>query len=284
MTLRRVPRTRRRAPERRDAGAPPVWGTPFAPVSGRFQDCTVRHRWDLPRGPVHGVSRTWGVPDCAGISIRLADLSRSRARSGSLERLVQELSPKEVTPNPTVFVTVPSDGADHEGQLPEPGRGPCRGGDHPAQCATGARDACDEFTESHGDCKGCDLRVHRGVPTLASDATGAIEEAARLHELVGREHVLIRIPDTGAGLGTIGCTIAADISVNVTTVFPVRRHVQVMEACARRPERDPDRGRDLSVIHSAGSVLTVQVDRGTGGRPGPLGRPDLRGRGEGPTH
>jgi len=50
-------------------------------------------------------------------------------------------------------------------------------------------------------------------PTLAHDQDGTIAEAKRLHRLVDRQNLYIKIPATKPGLGAIEATIAAGIPV-----------------------------------------------------------------------
>lgn len=219
-----------------------------------------------------------GALSAAGVSIWLDDLSRSRLRSGNLAHLIQEFSVTGVTTNPTIFAAALSEGSDYETQLADLGGVPAEVA-ITELCAADVRDACDEFAGTYRDSAGYDGRVSIEVsPTLANDARGTIEEAAKLHELVDRENVLIKIPATDAGLEAIEETIASGISVNVTLIFSVRRYVQVMEAYVRGLERARERGLDLSGIHSVASFFISRVDGEIDARLRALGRSDLVGR------
>src|SRR5699024_3564769 len=97
-------------------------------------------------------------------------------------------------------------------------------------------------------------------PLLANDHEGTVAEAKRLHERVGRENVLIKIPATDEGLLAIADTIAAGISVNVTLIFSLTRYREVINAYLTGLERAREAGIDLSKIHSVASFFVSRVD------------------------
>ena len=66
----------------------------------------------------------------------------------------------------------------------------------------------------------------------------------RLHELVDRPNLFIKIPATVEGLQAIEDTIAAGIPVNVTLIFSLERHRKVTEAYVRGVQRFVDGGGD----------------------------------------
>ena len=74
-------------------------------------------------------------------------------------------------------------------------------------------------------------------PNLAHDTQGTIAEAKRLHALVDRPNLFIKIPATPEGLPAIEETIAAGIPVNVTLIFSLDRHREVAEAYVRGVQR-----------------------------------------------
>jgi transaldolase len=97
-------------------------------------------------------------------------------------------------------------------------------------------------------------------PHLAHDTDGTIAEAKRLHALVDRPNLFIKIPATRAGLPAIEETIAAGIPVNVTLIFSLQRHREVAEAYIRGVQRYADAGGDLSTIASVASFFVSRVD------------------------
>ena len=97
-------------------------------------------------------------------------------------------------------------------------------------------------------------------PNLAHDTEGTIEEAKRLHALVDRPNLLVKIPATREGLTAIEETIAAGIPVNVTLIFSLDRHREVAEAYIRGLRRLVDGGGDASTIASVASFFVSRVD------------------------
>ena len=75
-----------------------------------------------------------------------------------------------------------------------------------------------------------------------------------LHWLVDRPNVLIKIPATKEGLGSIAAATAAGISVNVTLIFALERYDEVMDAYLERPRRGQG-GRHRSVDDPLGRVV-----------------------------
>jgi transaldolase len=113
------------------------------------------------------------------------------------------------------------------------------------------------------------------APTLAHDTQGTIEAAQSLHGRVDRPNVMIKIPATLEGIPAIEETIAAGITVNVTLIFSLDRHAQVIEAYLAGLERLAASGGDLSTIASVASFFVSRVDTETDRRL-PEGSP-LRG-------
>ena len=75
-----------------------------------------------------------------------------------------------------------------------------------------------------------------------------------------RANVFIKIPATTAGMPAITATVAEGISVNVTLIFSVKRHRQVMDAYLAGLEAAQNAGRDLTKIHSVASLFVSRVD------------------------
>ena len=80
-------------------------------------------------------------------------------------------------------------------------------------------------------------------------------------KIVDRPNLLIKIPATKAGLPAITAVLAEGISVNVTLIFSVERHREVMDAYLEPGWRRPrEAGHDLSKIHSVASFFVSRVD------------------------
>ncbi len=198
----------------------------------------------------------------AGVSIWLDDLSRGSLTRGELNSLIDTRNVVGVTTNPSIFQGAISGAADYDAdiaQLAAAGRDV--DGVIEALTTDDVRSACDVFQDIFAASNGFDGRVSIEVdPRLAHDADGTIEQAKRLHALVDRENVMIKIPATVEGLPAITAVIAEGISVNVTLIFSVARYEQVIDAYLTGLEQAAERGRDLSRIHSVASFFISRVD------------------------
>ncbi len=197
-----------------------------------------------------------------GVSIWLDDLTRDRLESGNLQQLIETRSIVGVTTNPSIFEHAISHGHAYDQQFAELAD---RGVD--AQSAIRAvitddvRAACDVLHPQWEASRGLDGRVSIEVdPRLAHDTDATIGQAVQLWKIVDRPNLFIKIPATAAGLPAITATIAEGISVNVTLIFSVARHRQVMDAYLAGLEAAHRAGRELAGIHSVASLFVSRVD------------------------
>jgi transaldolase len=115
-------------------------------------------------------------------------------------------------------------------------------------------------------------------PRLAHDAQRTVAEARRLHELVDRPNLMVKIPGTEEGLQAIEETIALGIPVNVTLLFSLERHRQAAEAYVRGLRRLAEAGAQLSSVASVASFFVSRVDTEADRRLEELGHDELKGR------
>jgi transaldolase len=210
----------------------------------------------MPDTPLHQLS-------AAGQSVWIDFLSRNFVRDGDLAALVQE-GVDGVTSNPTIFQSAIAEGEAYDEQLREV----LKTETDPkevflALAVEDIRGACDilrpEWDEAGENAR--DGWVSLEVdPNLAHDTEGTIEEAKRLHALVDRPNLFIKIPATREGLPAIEETIAGGIPVNVTLIFSLQRHREVAEAYIRGVQRYADAGGDLSRMASVASFFVSRVD------------------------
>jgi len=200
-----------------------------------------------------------------GVSIWLDDLSRERIASGGLQKLIDEKSVVGVTTNPTIFASALAKGNAYDAKVEELAKAGTSVTDAVFAITTGdVRDACDIFRPVYDATDGQDGRVSIEVePGLAHDTDGTIAEAKRLWSTVDRPNVMIKIPATVDGLGAITAAIAAGISVNVTLIFSLERHRQVIHAYLDGLEQAKAAGIDLSTIRSVASFFVSRVDTET---------------------
>ena len=100
----------------------------------------------------------------------------------------------------------------------------------------------------------------RSTRTSRTTREGTIEEAKRLHALVDRPNLFVKIPATKEGLPAIEESIAAGIPINVTLIFSLERHREVAEAYVRGVQRYADSGGDLARLASVASFFVSRVD------------------------
>lgn len=219
----------------------------------------------------------------AGVSVWLDDLSRDLIASGKLADLVATRSVVGVTTNPTIFQKALEKGQAYAAQLSELA---ARGADVDAVIRTvttdDVRHACDVLAPTWKATGGVDGRVSIEVdPRLAHQTQATIAQAVELWKIVDRPNLLIKIPATAAGLPAITAVLAEGISVNVTLIFSVERHYEVMDAYLAGLEAAKKAGHDLASIESVASFFVSRVDTEIDARLEKIGTPDalaLRGK------
>ena len=180
------------------------------------------------------------------------------------------------TSNPTIFQAAIADGSAYDDQIKEVSATESEPKEiFLALARDDIRAACDQFRQVWDGGDGKDGWVSLEVdPNLAHDTQATIDEAARLHALVERPNVLIKIPATKEGLPAIEETIAAGIPVNVTLIFSLERHREVAEAYVRGLQRLVDSGGDPSKLASVASFFVSRVDTEADRRLDEVGGPD----------
>src|SRR6478609_2327184 len=198
-----------------------------------------------------------------GQSVWIDYLSREMLKSGKLAKLMGEDAVVGVTSNPTIFQKAISEGDAYDGQLKEILES---GDDDPKEIflrlsSHDISDACDLLRPVWDEGEGLDGYVSWEVdPTLAYDRDGTIAEAHRLHDWIDKQNLYVKIPATEPGLGAIEEMIAAGKSINVTLIFSLERHKEVMEAYIRGLERLVESGGDPKQVHSVASFFVSRVD------------------------
>src|ERR687886_344794 len=215
-----------------------------------------------------------------GQSVWIDFLSRQLLHSGELARMMREDAVVGVTSNPTIFQKAISQGNAYDEQL--------------RACLDELTDlkeiflhltqrdvteACDLLRRVWDEGKGQDGYVSWEVdPNLAYDREATFEEAKRLHGLVEKPNLHVKIPATEPGLGAIEDMIALGRNINVTLIFSLGRHREVMEAYVRGLERLVESGGDPSRGASVGGFFVSRVDTGADKRLDAIRRADLKGK------
>jgi transaldolase len=217
-----------------------------------------------------------------GQSVWIDFLSRELLHTGELARMMDEDAVVGVTSNPTIFEKAISSGTAYDDQLKE-------------LLAEGESDlkeiflklterdvaeACDLLRTVWDEGNGKDGYVSWEVdPNFAYDREATYQEAQRLHGIIRRSNLFVKIPATKPGLGAIEDMIALGKNINVTLIFSLRRHEEVMEAYLRGLERLVAGGGDPSRVASVASFFVSRVDTETDKRLGEIGGHDhLKGK------
>lgn len=215
----------------------------------------------------------------AGQSVWIDSLSRDDIESGDLQGLVDE-GVTGVTSNPTIFQEAISESSRYDEQLAQLSRQT----DDPKEIFLAlARDdiknACDLLRPVWDRTEGKDGHISLEVsPDLAYDTDATIAEAQRLHEMVDRPNLLVKIPATEAGLPAIEEMISRGRSINVTLIFSLERYRAVARAYIRGLSRLVENGGDPSGVSSVASFFVSRVDSEADKRLDKIGRDDLKGR------
>jgi transaldolase len=189
-------------------------------------------------------------------------VSRPFLQDGGLAALVRD-GILGVTSNPTIFQSAIADSDAYDEQLRDLLRSESDAKEiFLALAREDIREACDLLRQvfDHGE-QTRDGWVSLEVdPDLAHDAAATINEARRLHELIDRPNLLVKIPGTREGLEAIEETIARGIPVNVTLLFSLERHRSAAEAYIRGLRRLRESGGDLRSMASVASFFVSRVD------------------------
>ena len=199
----------------------------------------------------------------AGVSIWLDTLSRELLDSGTFATLIAESAVTGATSNPTIFARAITGSDRYDDQLR-------------AAAASGVRDPQELFFELALD----DVRHAADLlrptfdasggrdgfvsfectPDLADDSVGTIAQAGALWDRLARPNVMIKVPATDAGVAAIEELTARGVNVNVTLLFSVARHEQVIDAYIAGLEHRVRAGEPVDAIASVASFFVSRVD------------------------
>jgi transaldolase len=213
-----------------------------------------------------------------GQSVWIDNLSRNLVHQGGLARMMDEDAVTGVTSNPTIFQKAIAEGNAYDEQL----RDLVEYEEDPkeiffALAGRDVGDACDLMRSVWDGGEGLRGYVSMEVdPTLAYDSDGTLAQAKRLHELVDKPNLYVKIPGTAEGLAPIEEMTALGKSINVTLIFSIQRHREVMEAYIRGIERLVEGGGDPRGVASVASYFVSRVDTEADKRL--EGHPELQGK------
>ncbi len=204
---------------------------------------------------------------CTGwpTQVRASGSTTSRvtwSTSGRAARLMDEDAVVGVTSNPTIFQKALAEGTRYDEQLRAPRREPTirrRSSSSSRPTTSATRATCCARSGSERRAATATSRS-RSIPTLAYDTEATFAEAERLHALIDRPNLHVKIPATKPGLPAIEDMIAAGKSINVTLIFSLQRYAEVAEAYIRGLERLVAAGGDPAACPSVASFFVSRVD------------------------
>jgi transaldolase len=215
-----------------------------------------------------------------GQSAWIDSISRDDLENGNLQRLIEE-GVVGVTSNPTIFQKAMSESSLYDEQLQELAEKE----DDLKEIFLGLagediRDACDLMMPVYERTNKLDGYVSLEVsPDLAYDTPATVEEATRLHGLVNKPNLMVKIPATQPGLAAVEEMIATGHSINVTLIFSLERYRAVAAAYIRGLQRLVAAGGNPSLVASVASFFVSRVDSEADRRIDEVGAPaELKGK------
>jgi transaldolase/glucose-6-phosphate isomerase len=191
-------------------------------------------------------------------------VDRSFQAKGGLKKLVEEDGVTGVTSNPAIFEKAmgQGDAYDAEYQTFVPANpGATITDTYEALAVTDIRDAADTLKPVYERTGGLDGYVSFEVsPYLADTTEETIEEARRLHVLVDRPNLMIKVPGTQAGAPAIRQLIEDGLSINVTLLFSLDSYIAVAMAYVEGLEARVAKGEPIDRISSVASFFVSRID------------------------
>jgi transaldolase len=197
----------------------------------------------------------------AGQSVWLDFIDRSILNNGDLARMIREDALSGMTSNPTIFEKALAEGDEYDDQIKSAPPGLTAWDLFELVETTDVRTACDIFADTYKSSQGGDGYVSIEVsPGVSNDTAASIAEAKRLWSTVDRPNVMVKIPGTAQGAPAIRALIAEGVNVNITLLFSINAHRQVIEAYLGGLEDRAAAGKDISGLASVASFFVSRVD------------------------
>lgn len=197
-----------------------------------------------------------------GQSFWYDNIRRDLLTDGTVKSLIENDGMRGMTSNPTIFDKAITGSDAYDAQIAElAARGLDVGSIFEALMISDIQAACDLFAPVHRAANGKDGFVSIEVsPHLAHDTEGTIREARRLHGLVNRPNVMIKVPTTKEGIPAIRALTGEGINVNITLMFNMAHYEAVAHAYIGGLRDWMAKGGDPRQITSVASYFVSRVD------------------------
>jgi transaldolase/glucose-6-phosphate isomerase len=196
-----------------------------------------------------------------GQSPWLDNITRGLITSGDLQALIDK-GIVGVTANPTIFEKALAGSADYDTSISELFRQNKSAKDiYHALLIQDITAAADLFRPVYEDTDGVDGFISIEVdPDLAGNTAETIAQATKFSSTVNRPNVYVKIPATPEGIPAIEECLYRGININITLIFSVDVHKQVMEAYLSALERRVEEGKPIDRLRSVASFFVSRVD------------------------
>jgi len=181
--------------------------------------------------------------------------------SGEIESLIRQ-GVTGLTSNPTIFEKAVSGSADYDDALSATAReGLDTKNSYESLAIEDIRAAADLLRSTFDRTEGLDGYASLEVsPTLAYNTEATIAEAQRLFTALNRPNAMIKVPATPEGIPAVRHLIGQGVNINVTLIFSLEAHRQVMEAYISGLEDLAHSGGNISKVASVASFFVSRVD------------------------
>jgi transaldolase len=212
-----------------------------------------------------------------GQSPWLDNLSRPSIQSGALARVVAD-GIRGVTSNPTIFQKAISGSDAYDEQFRTLLRTNTVEDAYWAMVIDDITNSLATLRPVYDESNGGDGFVSIEVsPAIAHDTEATIRDARQLHERIAQPNLLVKIPATPEGVPAIRAMIAEGRSINITLIFSLDRHDEVIQAYLAGLEAFAASGGDLRRVHSVASFFVSRVDTEVDRRLEAIGTPEALG-------
>jgi len=196
-----------------------------------------------------------------GQSIWLDSISRKLMDSGELTELIESVGIRGITSNPTIFEKAINGSSDYDADMARYASKNSPTDIIRLLMVADVQRACDYFRPIY-DASGADdgyvsIEVN---PLLAHETEESINEARKLHQMVDRPNLFIKIPGTAEGIPAIRALIGEGISVNVTLLFSPDAYRQSAQAYISGIGEWIGKGKDPSRVRSVASLFISRLD------------------------
>jgi transaldolase/glucose-6-phosphate isomerase len=201
--------------------------------------------------------------EACGQSPWLDYLKRGLIEKGELRTLIERDGLKGVTSNPSIFEKAIGESDEYADALKQFQAGT----DHSISAIyehlaiADIRGAADVLRPVYEQTQGRDGYISLECsPYLANDTEATMAEALRLWAAVKRPNLMVKVPATPAGIPAIRQLIGRGLNINVTLLFSVSVHEQVVEAYIAGLEDLKRAGGDVAKVGSVASIFVSRID------------------------